>query len=244
MHFGREGRAAERAKEADLLRCLDAHAGEAEALYLLGDVFDEYVEYGRLIPKGFVRFQARLAAWTDRGVPVTYFAGNHDPWHQNYFARELGVRFVPEAALEPLYGAGVYMTHGDALRMSSRLQAWLRPLLRHPLPVGLYRAVLPADAGLGLARWVNRTFHKDRINPVLVAGLRDAARRTLEHTAARAVVLAHSHQAELCQWPSGCYLNTGAWHAQRTFGRLDAAGWHLLRWSGAAAVSLDDAPWP
>ena len=62
MHFGRKSRAEERASEAALIDCLRAFETTVERLYLVGDVFDEYIEYRTLVPKGFVRFQAASSA--------------------------------------------------------------------------------------------------------------------------------------------------------------------------------------
>ena len=67
IHFGHDDDARERAKEAALVACLRAHEPNVEHLYLLGDVFDEYIEYRYLVPKGYIRFQARNAI----GYPLT-----------------------------------------------------------------------------------------------------------------------------------------------------------------------------
>ena len=39
----------------------------AEALFLVGDVFDFWFEYNRVVPKGFVRTLAKLAELADSG---------------------------------------------------------------------------------------------------------------------------------------------------------------------------------
>lgn len=233
IHFGRGTEAAERRKEAALIACLRAHEGQVRRLYLLGDVFDQYIEYRHLVPKGFLRFQALLAAWTDRGVPVTYLVGNHDPWHRDYFGRELGVRLVQDDLVEPLVGCNVYMTHGDGIDPGSRLYNRLKPWLRHPVPVSLYRTLLPGDAGFGLARWVNRHFGTERLDPARAQALRTHARRLLRERALDLVVMGHSHMAERCCWPEGQYVNTGCWHESHTFARLDEEGANLLRWNGS-----------
>ena len=241
MHFGRDAAADERAKERDLLACLRYHEADVRRLYLLGDVFDPYIEYRHLIPKGFARLQGLLAEWTDRGVPVTYVVGNHDPWHRDYFARELGVRMVYDAAIEPMENTIVYLAHGDAAQTQSTLYPYLRPWLRHPVPVWCYRTLLPADAGVRLARWVGASMRKDEPEARVINGLRTQARRVLEHSAASVAVMGHSHWAELQTWPEGYYLNTGNWYESRTFGRLDDAGLHLLRWNGDAPTSIEAA---
>ncbi len=231
MHFGRGDRATQRTSEADLIACLRAQEAEVEALYLVGDVFEHYIEYGTLMPKGFARFQGLLAAWTDRGVPVTYLAGNHDPWHQDYFAEELGVRVVMDALHEPLLGHHVYVTHGDGLPDGGALYRLLKPLLRHPVPVALYRTLLPGDWGLRLARWTSRRFGDGHADPRTVAALRRHAQHMLSTTDTTLVVMGHSHHPELQSGPKGVYVNTGSWHDNRTFAVLDEEGPRLLQWN-------------
>lgn len=240
-HFGRSDASTERAREAALIDCLRAHEHAVEHLYLIGDIFDQYIEYKHLIPKGFVRFQALLADWTDRGVPITYLVGNHDPWHRDYFQKELGVRVMDEALLETIGDTHVYLAHGDRQDPTSRLRSWLRPLLRHPVPVALYRSLLPGDTGYGLARWVNRTLHTEEISPEKVKALREHARQVLSETSADVVVMGHSHHPELCTWPEGAYLNAGTWYEHRTFGRLDKDGLVLARWNGRQAVNIESS---
>ncbi len=240
LHLGRtDDAAAERAHEAALIDCLRAHEDAVDGLYLVGDVFDQYIEYEHLVPKGFVRFQALLAEWTDRGVPVTYLVGNHDPWHRDYFEQELGVRVFMEHRTEQIGGRRVHLAHGDAQAPSSPLYRWLRPLLRHPVPVTLYRTLLPGNAGFSLARWVNRRFRGEEIRAEKVDALRAHARHLLRTTPADLVVMGHVHRPEFCRWPGGDYLNLGAWYQHRTLGRLDADGPALLRWNGARAVVIE-----
>lgn len=243
MHLGRGSEAAQQTTEADLLACLRAHADAVTHLYLVGDVFERYIEYRHLVPKGFVRFQGLLAEWTDRGVPVTYLVGNHDPWHRDYFAQELGVRVVFEALHEPMAGRSVYLHHGDGLARGASLYRTLRPLLRHPLPVWLYRTLLPGDLGMRLADAVNRRFGNHDLEPTTIADLQAHAQHLLATTDADLVVHGHCHQPELSDWPGGQYLNPGAWYDFRTFARLTPDGTvHLLRWAGTEAVSAEPLP--
>lgn len=239
IHFGKGTVQRCRSDEADLLACLRAHEDDVSQLFLVGDVFDAYIEYRRLVPKGVVRFQALLAEWVDRGVPVTYLVGNHDPWHLDYFEQELGVRVVSDDLLEPLEDTLVYVTHGDGIPPSSPLYRRVKPWLRHPLCVRLYRTLLPADAGLGLARWVNRRLHSDPHDPVKVCALRDRARRLLSERAADAVVMGHTHVPELRRWADGTYVNLGSWYEQRTFARLEGGDCHLFRWNGSRPEEVE-----
>lgn len=230
MHFGRQGAAEERAREAALIECLRHHEDEVTHLYLVGDVFDAYIEYPGLVPRGFARLKGLLATWTDRGIDVTYLAGNHDPWHLGYFQEELGVRFVEETTVEPLYGRHVYLAHGDQFVPSARRYRRLRPLLRHPLAVGLYR-LLPGDAAFRLARWVSRRYSTEAIDHQKVGELEAHARTVLQRPDVDLVVMGHVHQPALHVWDDGTYLNPGAWFETQTYGVLDEDGIKLLRWN-------------
>ena len=237
MHFGRtDDLAAERCHETDLIACLRTYEADVRGLYLVGDVFDQYIEYGHLIPKGFVRFQGLLAEWTDRGVPVTYLVGNHDPWHGDYFRRELGVRVVYGGLIEPLCGRNVYLAHGDGLPGAPGLYKRLKPILRHPVPVALYKTLLPGDSGMRLARWANRRLRHQEIEPEQVQALRDHARYILQTTSADVAIMGHSHHPERCEWPEGCYVNLGSWYLSRTFARLDKRGLAQIAWEGTPAA--------
>ena len=65
---------------------------DAKAVYLVGDIFDFWFEYKKVIPKGFVRFLGKLAELTDNGMAVHLFVGNHDLWMQDYLETEVGLK--------------------------------------------------------------------------------------------------------------------------------------------------------
>ena len=239
IHLGRGGPSEARRREADVIEFLKSHRPEVEHLYLLGDVFEEFIEYDHLIPKGFARFQGLLAEWADAGVPITYLVGNHDPWHQSYFEREIGITVEHGSLLTAHHGRRLHLAHGDGLVASSRLNAWLRGWLRHPIPVWIYRHALPGDVGMSLARFVNSTFGKRELDFELIEALRRHAGQILADSAVDAVIFGHSHYAEHHMWQAGEYLNTGYWHESRTFGALVDGALHLMRWNGQSTAIVE-----
>ena len=272
LHLGRGTRAQTRAAERDAVALLRAHEGRivpdagaegGAALVLLGDVYDQYIEYRHLVPKGAARLVGLLAEWADRGAEVVYVVGNRDPWHLDFFEGELGVRVVDvwEARRG---GRSLYIAHGDghgtARGPAERLTHRLQPILRAPLMARLYRMGLPGDAGYALARWTARRFGTDGTpEPAAARQLSAAAHERLRSTDADVVAFGHSHTAALETTPpdgpgrhaagrtppgrtppgrGGVYLNPGYWFGARTFARLDADGPALLRWADGAAVPL------
>lgn len=145
IHLG--GGTSEQAKRTERAFCrwLDSIAVDATDIYLLGDVFDFWFEYRRVVPQGFVRVLARLATLTDRGVRVTLFTGNHDMWCYDYLSRECGIHIVRHPEVVELYGRKLHLAHGDNMNIKgqpllrlmnatfrSKVARWLFSWLVHP----------------------------------------------------------------------------------------------------------------
>ncbi len=226
-------------EELALVRCLKAHQARVTHVYLLGDLFDCFIEYRHVVPRGFVRLQGLLATWADRGVRITYLAGNHDPWHRTYVRDEWGARFVYDSIVATHFGHRLYLRHGDGLSTSAQPYRRIKPLLRHPVPTALYRSLLPADLGIGLARWVSHQYGGKRPSLRAAGEVRALAHAILKRTSIDMVAMGHTHIADLQSWPDGHYVNTGCWRDDRTFARIDATGLYLSRWNGWAAEEVD-----
>ncbi len=233
IHLGSHSPAGDRHKERELLDLLAYHEEELEALYLLGDIFHCFLEYRHLIPGRFIRFQAALAALCDRGIPVTFFAGNHDPWHLSYFTRELGLQLVPESRIDTLGPYRVYLAHGDRLLREEGLRYHIKGWIRKPWLYTLYRSLLPADVAYRLAYWVSLRFGKEELDAQRTVQLTRHARRLLRELPVDMVVLGHSHVAGFQQWPEGAYLNPGYWGEARTYACLKDSEVQLLRWTSS-----------
>ncbi len=230
-HFGKDGHDLERRKELELVDCLRSFEPEVTSLILLGDIFECFIEYRRLVPRGFVRFQGLLAEWADRGVDITCFAGNHDPWHVDYFETEFGAKVVFDELITDVDGVRTYLHHGDGISDKSRTYNRLRPTLRHPVPVWMYRNLLPGDAGMRLAHFVSSNFGVEEIDPDVAADLRARAHELVGKGIDR-VIFGHTHMPEIRRWPEGCYMNPGSWHETRTILSLERGAANLLRWNG------------
>ena len=102
-------------REKKLVRWLSQIQNEARAVFLLGDLFDFWFEYKRAIPKGFIRFQGKLAELADQGIPIFIFTGNHDMWLFDYFPSELGIQVIRENVIIEVGDKKLLVGHGDGL---------------------------------------------------------------------------------------------------------------------------------
>ena len=93
-----------RMHERRIVRFLDSIKHKAEAIYLLGDLFDFWNEYKMVVPKGYTRFLGKLSELTDMGVEVHFFVGNHDLWTYGYLEEECGLIVHKKPLTTEIYG--------------------------------------------------------------------------------------------------------------------------------------------
>ncbi|MDZ7650439.1 MAG: metallophosphoesterase [Cytophagales bacterium] len=97
FHLGVPDHATSLAREKGIVcRGWNSIAADAQAIYLLGDIFDFWFEYRQAIPKGFIRLQGKLAELRDAGMPIYFFTGNHDMWMFDYFEKKWALSFTDE----------------------------------------------------------------------------------------------------------------------------------------------------
>ena len=115
VHLGMGTREEERTKEDRLLAFFSKILPRTRQLYIVGDLFDFWFEYRTVIPKGFHRTLSALQAFTEKGIPIHYLAGNHDFWMKDFFAGELGMTLHADPFETMIDRKRVYLHHGDGL---------------------------------------------------------------------------------------------------------------------------------
>ncbi|MDC0726608.1 UDP-2,3-diacylglucosamine diphosphatase [Phytobacter diazotrophicus] len=99
---------------AGFLRFLTGTARQADALYILGDLFEAWI--GDDDPTPLHRdIAAAIKALVDSGVPCYFIHGNRDFLLGKRYARESGMQLLPEEKVLDLYGRKVLIMHGDTL---------------------------------------------------------------------------------------------------------------------------------
>ena len=120
VHLGGGTPQEARATERKFVAWLDMAARDAEAIFLVGDIFDFWFEYRRVVPQGFVRTLGKLAELSDRGIRIVFFTGNHDMWVGDYLARECGAEIHTRPALLTFGRMRVFVAHGDNMNIKGR----------------------------------------------------------------------------------------------------------------------------
>jgi len=99
---------------AGFLRFLQGEARHADALYILGDLFEAWI--GDDDPNPLHReIACALKALVNSGVPCFFIHGNRDFLIGKRFARESGMTLLAEETVLDLYGRRILIMHGDTL---------------------------------------------------------------------------------------------------------------------------------
>lgn len=115
VHLGAPAFKNNNERELLLAKWLDNINDDVAELYLMGDIFDFWWEYKKVVPRGFTRILGRIANLTDRGIPVYFFPGNHDLWIFDYLPSELGVIVHHHPIVKKIGGKIFFLAHGDGL---------------------------------------------------------------------------------------------------------------------------------
>lgn len=138
-------------REKLIVEWLETVRHDAHTIYLLGDLFDFWFEYKYAIPKGFIRFQGKLAELRDAGVPIVIFSGNHDIWMFDYFQKELDITIHREPQVIVVNGKKLYLGHGDGLGPGDRFYKFLKKVYDNPICQWLFARIHP-NLGIRLAQ--------------------------------------------------------------------------------------------
>jgi UDP-2,3-diacylglucosamine hydrolase len=115
FHLGAPDRKSSTERERKIIAWLSAIKSGCQSLFLLGDIFDFWFEYKNVIPKGYIRFLAKIAEFVDNGIAVYFFTGNHDMWMFNYLEDEIGVKIIRDSVKLTYNNKKFYLHHGDGL---------------------------------------------------------------------------------------------------------------------------------
>ncbi|EMN3919407.1 UDP-2,3-diacylglucosamine diphosphatase [Citrobacter farmeri] len=99
---------------AGFLRFLAGEARQADALYILGDLFEAWIGDDDPNPLHH-EMAAAIKAVVESGVPCFFIHGNRDFLIGKRFARESGMTLLPQENVLDLYGRRVLIMHGDTL---------------------------------------------------------------------------------------------------------------------------------
>ena len=232
IHLGLGSREEEKAKENRLLQFLHGALPDAEVLFIVGDLFDFWFDYRTVIPRGFHRTLTALQEFTDAGKGIHYLVGNHDCWMDDFFETEIGATLHRDPFEVTVQSKRVHVHHGDGLAENDLGYRLIRPVLRNPFAVRMYRWIHP-DIGVRIA---HRTSRSSRAYTTAKhygeeTGMIRYAERVIRE-GADIVVMGHHHKPAAKRLGSGVYVNLGDWITYNTYGEMTGGVMELKTWKG------------
>lgn len=215
FHLGVPDHQSSREREDRVVRWLDEIKSEASEIYLIGDVFDFWFEYSAVIPKGFIRFQGKLAELTDAGIKITFFKGNHDMWMFDYFKKELGVQIISDELILERSGKKFYLHHGDGLGPGDSKYKLLKKVFRSNFCQWLFARIHP-NLGIGIAsRWSMKSRlqnnKKEEFRDISEEWLVSYSKELLQNVHYDYLIFGHRHLPLDIQLGNSRYINLGEW---------------------------------
>lgn len=213
------------------LALLAGEARHAEALYVLGDLFEAWVGDDDESEPG-ASVCAALAALAAHGVPVFLMRGNRDFLYGQRIAERSGATLLPDPCVVSLYGQPVLLMHGDllctddekyhAFRRQVRDPAWQAGFLAQPLDARLAFAAQARAASQAHQQGMDET-------------IGDVAPATVAETMARygvsLLIHGHTHRPRVhlleVNGRTATRIVLGDWYDQASVLRVDADGFSL-----------------
>ncbi|MCF8260528.1 MAG: UDP-2,3-diacylglucosamine diphosphatase [Melioribacteraceae bacterium] len=231
-HFGLQSRDQEKKKEDLLVEFLIHTKETASQLYILGDLFDYWFEYRRVIQKGYFRTFTGIYNLTEANIPVKYIIGNHDFMHRDFFENELGVEILPDEYSTEIEGKKFFLAHGDGMVKNDDGYKLLKKILRNKKLQNIYSLIHP-DLGIWLASSSSKTSrnYTEQKNYGEIDGLSESALEILEK-GFDYVIFGHSHQRQELKHRNGKYINLGTWLDEPCYGKFNGLEFEIINWLG------------
>ena len=233
FHLGVDADKSSSERERQLVRWLDKIRLDAEAIYLVGDLFF-WFEYKRAVPKGYVRFLGKLAEIADSGIPIHFFIGNHDMWMFNYFEEEFGITTYRTPIIRAIKGKTFFIGHGDGKGPKDYGYKRLKKVFANPLCQWLFERLHP-NFGIWLAqKWITKTKGEQPKPPLFLTieeewlyqyALKKSTEIDIDY-----FIFGHRHLPIHTYLPNGKsqYLNMGDWLFHNSYVAFDGVEAKIL----------------
>ena len=226
FHLGAPTQKESLKKEKQIVKWLHKISSDASSIFLLGDLFDFWCEYKKVIPKGFIRFQGKIAELSDSGIPIHILKGNHDVWMAHYFRDELGVNIHENPISLEVNTKKFMMGHGDGLGKGNYIFKFLKIIVKSSLGKGLF-SILHPNFGVSIAEfWSKISAEKSKEKDELFLGEKEHLFQYSKNIESKVhhdyYVFGHRHlPLEMSISESSTYFNLGEWSSEGHYLEFD-----------------------
>lgn len=214
-------------REKLFVQWLTEASKDATEIYLLGDIFDFWFEYKRVVPKGYTRLLGKIAELTDNGIPVHFFTGNHDLWVFDYLPNEIGIIVHRDREIRTINGKKFFIAHGDGLGPSDKAFKYLKRIFKNHFAQWLFARIHPNFAVRMAIRWSQHNrYHENPKNLTFLGEDKERlvqyAKRKLQQEHYDFFIFGHRHiPVEIELKNHSKFINLGDWLFHFTYAVFD-----------------------
>ena len=223
FHLGSPNLDESHKREKLIISWLTSIEKDAKAIYLVGDIFDFWFEYKKVVPKGFVRLLGKLANLTDNGTKVYLFVGNHDLWMHDYLEKEIGITIHHNPIIIEEQKKKIFIGHGDGLGSGDYFYKLLKQVFTSKFCQFLFARLHP-NFGLYIAHTWSKSSRKISEVPFgskekeLLFGY---CKKMQKNNPVDYYVFGHRHiTLELKVDEKATYINLGEWISKNSYAVL------------------------
>ena len=237
QHLGAPTQKASLPREKKFVAWLEEIKKDADAIFILGDLFDFWFEYKTVVPKGFVRVLGKLAEIRDSGTPIYFFVGNHDLWMNDYFEKELNIPVFHSSQEFLINNKKFLIGHGDGLGPGDKGYKRMKKVFTFPLFKWMFKWLHP-DLGVKIGQYLS-------VKNKLISGNEDEnylgddnewlvqyCKQKLTEKHYDYFIFGHRHlPLEIQLQENSKYINLGDWIKYFTFGSYNKTEFKLTNFN-------------
>lgn len=233
FHLGVPNHSKSVEREKNIVSWLNEIQKDAEAIYLVGDIFDFWYEWKHTVPKGHTRLLGKLAELCDSGIPIHFFTGNHDLWTFGYLENEIGVQIHRNPIEIKHHNKTLFVGHGDGLGPHDKKYKFLKKIFTNRVCQWFFSRVHP-NISFALANYfssksrISKTDADEQFKGDEKEWLVQFSKKILERTPIDYFVFGHRHlplDIELSE--SSRYINLGEWVNYNSYAVLEEGNLEL-----------------
>ena len=235
LHLGVPNKEKSLVREKLFVQWLDEIKSDAEAIYLVGDIFDFWFEYKKAVPKGYVRLLGKLAEISDSGIPIHIFTGNHDMWLFDYLEDEINAHIYREPIEISLKGKRFFIGHGDGLGPGDNSYKLIKKIFNNKLCQWLFERIHP-NLGISIAQYWSKKSRiangkKDESYHGEKEWLTQFCREKMKTIDLDFFIFGHRHlPLEVDLGNNTTYINLGEWVNYNSYAVFDGKNLELKRY--------------
>jgi UDP-2,3-diacylglucosamine hydrolase len=224
------------------LEFLKLRAGEAQALYILGDLFEVWIGDDSVSSENR-RVITALNRFSGQGTRVMFMHGNRDFLIGEDFAQMSGCSLITDPTIIDLYGEPTLLMHGDTLCTDDLEYQQFRSRVRDPQVQREFLSQPAAKRSAIVDHYRQESRERSRHKAAEIMDVnQDAVIRTMKQYQVRRLIHGHTHRPAIhslkIDGQDAERIVLGDWYHQGSMLTVDESGCHL---EGFDRISLHGA---